>query len=242
MSSERLTKKMLNWDKMMNDRVQVTWYNEVQNIFSENNMADILQSNNLFDIKSTLDKLQKSMLLTQQNSLEIQCSTKPKLRTYIKFKDFKTTPSFITKPLSFIQRKFMAKLRLGCLEIRIETGRYARPRLPEEDRTCQICTNQGQAPESELHFLFQCEAYTNERTAWLSSLEKPEHFINLSTEEKLKLVLNLDKNVKKTAQFIIEIYDKRSKIVSNLPGINQDRNIVYHIFPHDQCPACIQGV
>jgi hypothetical protein len=97
-------------------------------------------------------------------------------------------------------------------------------------------------PENELHFLFQCEAYTNERTAWLSSLEKPEHFINLSTEEKLKLVLNLDKNVKKTAQFIIEIYDKRRKIVSNLPSINQDRNIVYHIFPHDQCPACNQGV
>ena len=136
----------------------------------------------------------------------------------------------------------MAKLRLGCLEIRIETGRYARPRLPEEERTCQICPNQGQAPESELHFLSQCGGYTNERTAWLSSLEKPEDFLNLSTDEKLKLVLNLDKNVKKTAQFIIEIYDKRRQIVGNLPSINQDINIVYHIFTHDQCPACTQAV
>ena len=67
-------------------------------------------------------------------------------------------------------------------------------------------------------------------------------WVVLSTDEKLKLVLNFDKNVKKTAQFIIEIYDKRSKIVSNLPSTNQDRNIVNHIFPHDQCPACTQGV
>ena len=99
--------------------------------------------------------------------------------------------------MSFIQRKFLAKLGLGCLEIRIETGRYARPRLPEEERTCQICPNQGQAPETELHFLFQCEAYTNERAEWLRSLEKPDNFPNLSTDEQLKLVLDLDKNVKK---------------------------------------------
>ena len=156
------------------------------------------------------------------------------------FKDFHTTPSYISKPLSFVQRKFLAKLRLGCLEIRIETGRYARPRLPEEARICQICQNQGQTPEDEVHFLFNCETYESERSAWLSSLVKPENFSILPTSEKLKTVLNCDQNVKKTAQYVINIYDKRSKIVSNLPSTDQDRT--FHIFPHDQCPACSVSV
>ena len=134
----------------------------------------------------------------------------------------------------------MAKLRLGCLEIRIESGRYARPRLPEEERICQICHNPGQSPETELHFLFQCETYAEERTAWLSSLTKPENFATLLPDEKLKIVLNADQNVKKTAQYIIDIYDKRSKVASNLPSMNQDR--IFHIFPHDQCPACTQVI
>ena len=131
----------------------------------------------------------------------------------------------------------MAKIRLGCLEIRMETGRYALPRLPEEARLCQICQNPGQAPESEVHFLLECDRYGSERSAWLSSLEKPQDFPILPPSQKLNIVLNHAENVKKTAQYIINIYDKRSKVVSNLNSTNQDRNIVYHIFPHDQWPA-----
>ena len=113
MSNARLTQRVFNWDKLLNNRVQTTWYNEVQNIFSLNNMENIFQSNNSFDLKSTLEKLQKSMILAQQNSLVAQCSVKPKLRTFITFKDFYTTPSYISKPLTFVQRKFMARIRLG---------------------------------------------------------------------------------------------------------------------------------
>ena len=173
MSSNRLTRRVFNWDKNLNDTVQATWCSEVQNIFSANGMEDVFQSGTVFDLKSTIEKLKASMLKAQQVSLEAQCAAKPKLRTFIKFKDFYTTPCYVSKPLSFIQRKFMAKIRLGCLEIRMETGRYARPRLPEEARICQICQNPGQTPESEVHFLLECDRYGSERSAWLSSLEKP---------------------------------------------------------------------
>ena len=81
-----------------------------------------------------------------------------------------------------------------------------------------------QTRASELHILFQCEAFANERAAWLNSLAKPEDFLTLPPDEKLKIVMNDDKNVKKT---IIDIYGKRSKVVSNLPSPNQDR--IFHI-------------
>ena len=60
MSNDRLTRKVFNWDKLLTDRVQTTWYSEVQNIFSLHNIENIFQSNLNFDLKSTLEKLQKA--------------------------------------------------------------------------------------------------------------------------------------------------------------------------------------
>ena len=79
--------------------VQTTQYSEVQNIFSTNNLQNIFQSNDNFELKTTLEKLQKSKLLNQENSLKTHCALKPKLRTFMTFKDCHTTPSYISKPL-----------------------------------------------------------------------------------------------------------------------------------------------
>ena len=176
------------------------------------------------------------MLVTQQSVGKHQCESMPKLRTFVKFKDFSNTPSYVTKPLSFIQRKFLAKLRLGCLEIRIETGRYTRPRLPEESRICLACPEPRNQIENEFHFIFECEAYQNERRSWLEKLTIPNNFSTLMQEQKLKLVLNDHNYVKLSAQFFINIYDVHSKL---LVTSHRDQNIVmYHLLPHDQCPAC----
>ena len=232
-----LTKKVYFWDKNLNDENQlITWTSEVKNIFSANNLAAVFESGNIFDLKLIIENLQSSMMLAQQNYLEDECSIlkSPKLRTFITFKDFGTTPSYITKPLSFIQRKFMAKLRLGCLEIRIETGRYARPRLPEEARICEVCENPNQEIENEFHFIFKCEKYRNERSLWINKLQIPNNFETLPPNVMLSCVLNDHNNVKLTAQYIVNIYDIRSKIVNNLPSTNN----IFHLLPHDQCPAC----
>ena len=85
----------------------------------------------------------------------MECSEKPKLRTFVKFKDFTNTPAYLTKPLSFVQRKVVAKTRLGCLEIRLETGQWVRPRLTEEERICLVCENVEKNVENEFHFIFK---------------------------------------------------------------------------------------
>ena len=236
MSNSRLTKKVFFWDKNLNEHNNLnTWYTEVKSIFSQNNMTEIFESGLVFDLKSVVKKLENSMLVTQQSVAKNQCESMPKLRTFVKFKDFSNTPSYVTKPLSFIQRKFLAKLRLGCLEIRIETGRYTRPRLPEESRICLACPEPRNKIENEYHFIFECEAYQNERRSWLEKLTIPNNFSTLLQDQQLKLVLNDHNNVKLSAQFLINIYDVRSKLVTS----HRDQNIVmYHLLPHDQCPAC----
>ena len=159
-----ICKKVFLWDKRLNEGDLVnTWYSEIRNIFHENDLSHIFTNESIFEIKSTVDAFKKKMLKKQQNEMQTECNLKPKLRTFVQFKNFFETPNYITKPLSFVQRKYVAKLRLGCLELRLETGRWARPKQPVEARTCQVCENQGANIENESHFLFYCQKYRTER-------------------------------------------------------------------------------
>ena len=67
--------------------------------------------------------------------------------------------------------------------------------------------------ENENHVLFFCRAYEELRRVWLHKLEKPENFMQLEDSEKMKIVLNVSSNVKATAQYLVDLYDFRSKIV-----------------------------
>ena len=118
--------------------------------------------------------------------------------------------------MSFIARKFLALLRLSNLSIRLETGRYERPRLDAVDRSCPVCINPiNVIVEDEIHFLFDCNLYEKLRDDWLSQIVKPVDFFVMDPTNKLKIVLNEAKNVKVTAQFIIDAYNLRSTIVNN---------------------------
>ena len=116
------------------------------------------------------------------------------------------------KPLSFIQRKFINKFSLSCLELRICTGRYLNQ--PESDRICTVnvsCTN-DRLVESECHFLLTCPSYHSLRQAWLTRLELPENFGQLSDTDKLDIAINNINNVKPTSQFIVDAFNLRSRI------------------------------
>ena len=49
----------------------------------------------------------------------------------------------------------------------------------------------------------------------MSRANIPENFYHLSLAERLKIVFNEPENVKITAQFIIDAYNVRSKIIFN---------------------------
>ena len=130
--------------------------------------------------------------------------------------------------------KFVAKIRLGCLEIRLETGRSARPRIEAESRICQVCENLDQNIEDEFHFTFECSKYQPERQKWLEKLEIPDNFQTLTKDEKLGIILNYPSNVKLTSQYLINIFDIRSKIIKELQGASK----IFHLYPPEICPAC----
>ena len=69
--------------------------------------------------------------------------------------------------------------------------------------------------ENEVHFLFFCDQYVNLRASWFSTLNKPENFYMLDEATKLNIVLNQQENCKPSAQFIVDAYGLRSKLLIN---------------------------
>ena len=147
------------------------------------------------------------MFEKQRQLVKVECEKKPKLRTFMQFKDFQTLPApHVGKPLSFVERRTISKLRLGILPLRVETARYTRPIIPESERLCYCKSGDI---ESEYHALFSCCVYNDLRQGWLNKICIPDNFLVLPGEEKLSLVLNHPENVKPTAQFLIQLMDLR---------------------------------
>ena len=115
--------------------------------------------------------------------------------------------SYLSRPLSFTQRKLLAKLRLGILPIRIETGRYERPKLEASRRHCLQCNSTF--VEDEAHFLLYCMKHSDRRAILLSQVNVQEFFSSYSTTEKLDYLLNCSDMVKHTAKFVKESFYAR---------------------------------
>ena len=60
---------------------------------------------------------------------------------------------------------------------------------------------------------FFCNQYHFLRQKWLAELEKPPNFFELITDDKFKLIFSKPENVKITAQYIVNCFDVRSKII-----------------------------
>ena len=217
MDNSRLTKQIFNWDKDFSIQFPTiqTWYSEVREIFDTHNMLASFGDENSIQT-CFMENLKQSMQVKQTFDLKSKCLTKPKLRTFNTFSDFGSTPSYLHMPLSHVQKMFLAKTRLAALPIRLETGRYERPRLLEQERLCPSCKN-SESIENEEHFIFYCEKYHFLRQDWLTQLKKPDYFSSLDLCEKFKIIFNDSENIKVTAQYIVDCYDLRSKILfSNL--------------------------
>ena len=153
MDTSRLAKQIFNWDKSFSETHNLpTWSSEVKSILSDHNLIQHFEGNGHVNGQSAITKLKESMFVQQNVNMKAICLAKPKLRTFVTFKDFGTTLSYILMPMSFILRKYLALARLSNLAIRMETGRYERPPIPENFRFCPTCTEN--LIENESHLLF----------------------------------------------------------------------------------------
>ena len=84
-------------------------------------------------------------------------------------------------------RSFISKIRTGVLDLSVETGR--RKNVPRELRICTQCNNN--LVEDELHFMFDCSAYTLERHNFIRTCsEQMSNINNMSSKEKYISIMN----------------------------------------------------
>ena len=85
-------------------------------------------------------------------------------------------------------RSVMAKFRLSCHSLAIETGQYARPPLPPEEIVCHICN----IMEDEKHFLLNCTTTQSpEYKSFLRVCEQIiENFNQLTTDFKFSSIMS----------------------------------------------------
>ena len=81
-----------------------------------------------------------------------EATNKPKLRTYVKVKDFDSPICLVKTGMSHCQRSLTAQLLCDILPLELEVSRYLGTN--KRCRYCKVCGTRR--VEYEVHFLFDC--------------------------------------------------------------------------------------
>ena len=138
-----------------------------------------------------------------------------KLRVYKDFKQTVNLENYLVGTYNRsvrTKRREFTKLRISAHQLRIETGRYSRPKTPVERRICQYCDSQS--VETEAHALLNCSRYSGERDKFIMFLDTFSDFSRLNTDEDKFLFImsynNGDVEVAKVVQdYVYEVMEKR---------------------------------
>ena len=144
-----------------------------------------------------------------EDEWRVNVSLKPKLRSYIIFKNSFGEEEFLTCLRSRAKRSLLSQLRLGILPLEIEVGRFRGIDL--ENRICKICNINI---EIECHFLCECPCYQDYRETLLN-----HHGISAATPILNMFYLFMSSNVTALAEYICKAWEWRN-------------TTMYHLYSH----------
>jgi len=144
LSEDRLTRKVFEWDKAHN----YPWSMDVLEIFSSVKIQYIFTNT----LQCNISEVRQFLFNSYKEQWLRQVLNKPKLRSYVHFKNEYFAEPYVKCWLTRSQRSLCAQLRAGVLPLQIEVGRYKG--VLEEDRLCGLCDLM--VVEDEWHFLFFC--------------------------------------------------------------------------------------
>ena len=161
MSEDRTTSKVFkqNCNKALNG--VINWENSVMQLLKDldHSLVDLHQVN-LKDVKvKLLETEQRNWLNKLWNDNNNEHGNK--LRSYRQYKDTLEVEDYVKINVPWYVKSVFAKLRAGCLNLEIETGRFKRPQTPLEHRVCKLCHKN--VIEDEHHFIMCCPLYDNLR-------------------------------------------------------------------------------
>ena len=178
----KLVKRIFIWDLHHSNN---NWGSEIKSIMENINMTDHFYNKTTVDLKLAENTLNQKTSLTWKSELQI----KPKLRTYIKFKENFETESYVKFCINRLQRSLLAQLRSGTLPLNIETGRFRN--IDVENRKCTLCNHN--TVENEVHFVCECPVYDDHRSIMYNEiLNKHPDFVIYFNQDKFNYIVKYE--------------------------------------------------
>ena len=162
-----------------------SWLKDVKTIFSIVNCSDVFENNlPIVNLKSFINYAREKLMQVHASTWNTEVANKPKLYMLAQYKKHYITEKYCSLNLKRSHRSLIAKLRLGILPIRIETGRYNG--LYRKDRLCLVCKDGN--VEDKCHVMFQCKAHIEAREILFNEACKiHSQFLNLTEIQKILL-------------------------------------------------------
>ena len=183
-------------------RNKSAWCSQVQNNFQVINLQYNFQARTEIDLISTRNLLMNNYETKFLDSIK----TKPKLRTYCKFKSSYNTEVYLQKLSTRQKKSIFAQLRIGILPLRIETGRFIN--LKVEERLCLYCNKN--VIEDEVHFVTECDKYLNLRSKFYEQCSQIcTQFATFTNDEKFYFILNNTQICQESVNFIFNAFNIR---------------------------------
>ena len=208
MEEGRVTKHIFDYDYNICN-ISNNWCSDLKKLCCELNVLDSFENKYVINIK----QLDKQLLELNQKEWTEAIQTKPKLRTYIIFKNEFTVENYIKYHMHKRKRSLLSQLRLGILPLAIETGRYCN--VPLNDRLCKVCNDN--VIENEFHFVMKCTLYQDLRTVLFNSalLLNPKFLSEM--DENAKFVFLFMKCHKSLSQFTNDAFIRRKDLLYAMP-------------------------
>jgi hypothetical protein len=169
------------------------WCSDVESILDQIGLKLVYDEGIVCDLRECERRLRE--LLETEFLQDIQA--KPKLRSYIKFKQNFATEPYISMGLSRERRSLLGQLRCGILPLEIERGRFRIHKdkdtgqirkLKLEERICRMCSL-GEL-EDELHFVCVCPKYEVCRNIMIRQVQQGNNsFIEMTAEGRFIYLL-----------------------------------------------------
>ena len=138
-----------------------------------------------------------------------------KLRTYRQYKYVLSCSSYVKNVKTVFLEEQLSNFRSGSLKLAIETGRYAKPKIPLENRLCIFCDSSH--IETETHFLLHCDFYTDIRRALFSKANQVcGYFNNMNDTERMIFLMNDTHIINHVAKSLHTMFSRRKSHLSNL--------------------------
>lgn len=210
-SEDRLVKRVFMWSGSHGK----SWESRFKSFMNNIGLIGVLNRDNCplkNKVKCVKDKLKSVDIENWKNKLWNDSGQENgnKLRTYRIYKSDLKVEHYVNINMDRSHRRILAKFRSGSLPLNIETGRYAKPKVPLMERTCKLCSEN--VVEDEMHFLLACDFYSDLRRALLLKAQNCNiDFQNLSVQDKFIFIMNYVNMQHILSSTLIQMFNRRKR-------------------------------